>query len=213
MLLLLLLCLARPVPASYRHLSLPALCRRQQPAARKAVRVVLEQGGAAVLSLRQDDTRLPYWRCDLELRAEPGFGLMAHLETASLRPDPVRRGHCQDYLQLGRDDNMPFFTWDKSPELCGDSAPGATFDVPNGQAGRSIAAQCVTSRPAAGVGPAGRPGGAGDQRPQPGDHLLPQGGRRLRPHQLPGLRRGRPLHQARLLLRRTGQLRGGREPG
>lgn len=133
LLLLLLLCLARPAPASYRHISLPALCRRQQPAARKAARVLLEEGGAAVLSLRQDDARPPYWRCDLELRAEPGFGLMAHLETASLRPDPVRRGQCQDYLQLGRDDNMPFFTWDKSRELCGDTAPGTSFDVPNGQ--------------------------------------------------------------------------------
>ena len=37
-----------------------------------------------------------------------------------------------DYVQLGRDDNMPFYTWDKSRKLCGNMT-GYSYDVSNGQ--------------------------------------------------------------------------------
>lgn len=115
---------------SYRLLSLPEVCRQSQD--RAAARVTLEEGGAAVLSLSEGQAG-PHWRCDLELRAGPGFGLMVHVEGARLRPSVVRQGKCQDYLQLGRDDKTPFYTWDKTVQLCGDSAEGATYDVPDGQ--------------------------------------------------------------------------------
>lgn len=55
------------------------------------------------------------------------------MEEAQLRPSEVREGRCQDYVQLGRDDATPFFTWDKTPELCGVAAEGVTYDVPEGK--------------------------------------------------------------------------------
>ena len=36
-------------------------------------------------------------------------------------------------MQLGRDDNTPLFTWDKTDKLCGEQARQVAFDVPNGQ--------------------------------------------------------------------------------
>jgi len=57
---------------------------------------------------------------------------MVRIESTTLRTNTERRGKCVDYVQLGRDDNMPFFTWDKSGKLCGDMS-GFSFDVSNGQ--------------------------------------------------------------------------------
>jgi hypothetical protein len=132
MLVLVLLCLGL-LPCSlttYRVLSLPEVC--SPPQSKTTTRVNLEEGGAVVLSLGESVGR-SHWRCDLELRAGPGFGLMVHVEEASLRPSLVRQDKCQDYIQLGRDDNTPFYTWDKTKQMCGDTALGATYDVPSGQ--------------------------------------------------------------------------------
>jgi len=130
LLVLLSLGLIPGILATYRLLSLPDLCK--QGRSKTTTRVILEDGGAAVLFLGEG-VGLPHWRCDLELRAGSGFGLMVHVEEASLRPSLVRQGKCQDYLQLGRDDNTPFYTWDKTDQLCGESAQDVTYDVPNGQ--------------------------------------------------------------------------------
>jgi len=117
--------------ATYRLLSLPELCRRQSP--QKPVKIEMEEGGAAVLVLDQGEILKPYWRCDLELSAGKGQGLMVQVEDATLRPNELRPGKCDDYMQLGRDDNTPFFTWDKTGRLCGEEAKNVAFDVPNGQ--------------------------------------------------------------------------------
>lgn len=58
---------------------------------------------------------------------------MVRVEDATLRRNTERVGKCVDYVQLGRDDNMPFFTWDKSAKLSGDLAPGYSYDVNNGK--------------------------------------------------------------------------------
>jgi len=128
MLLLLLLSLLPCSLATYRILSLSDLCGQQQS---QPSRVFLEDGGAAILSLAQ--VTAPYLHCDLQLRAGPGFGLMVQVEEARLRQSLVRERRCQDYLQLGRDDNTPFWTWDKTEQLCGEQAAGSTYDVPDGQ--------------------------------------------------------------------------------
>jgi len=117
--------------ATYRLLSLPDLCRRQPP--QKPVKIEMEEGGSAVLVLDQGEILKPYWRCDLELSAAKGQGLMVQVEDATLRPNELRPGKCNDYMQLGRDDNTPFFTWDKTDKLCGEKAKNVAFDVPNGQ--------------------------------------------------------------------------------
>jgi len=117
--------------ATYRLLSLPDLCRDQK--SQKPVKIEMEEGGAAVLVLDQGEVLKPYWRCDLELAAGKGQGLMVQVEDATLRPNELRPRKCDDYMQLGRDDNTPFFTWDKTEKLCGEEARNVAFDVPNGQ--------------------------------------------------------------------------------
>ena len=132
--------------ATYRLLSLPELCKQQPPL--KPVKIEMEEGGSAVLVLDQGEILKPYWRCDLELSAGKGQGLMVQVvqstrksnrrkifqvEDATLRPNELRPGKCDDYMQLGRDDNTPFFTWDKTGKLCGEAARNVAFDVPNGQ--------------------------------------------------------------------------------
>ena len=63
--------------ATYRLLSLPELCRGQSP--QKPVKIEMEEGGAAVLVLDQGEILKPYWRCDLELSAGKGQGLMVQV--------------------------------------------------------------------------------------------------------------------------------------
>ena len=118
--------------ATYRMVALQELCRQQQPP--KIQRVTLEDGGAAIISLGQGEVSSPYWRCDLEVRAGPGQGLLVMVEEAALRTSSGGAGaRCRDYLQLGRDDATPFFTWDKTEALCGDAAAGTSYDIPTGR--------------------------------------------------------------------------------
>ena len=66
------------------------------------------------------------------MKASPGHGLVVRVENASLRRNKERMRKCVNYVQLGSDDNMPFFTRDKSANLCGDLT-GYSYDVTNGQ--------------------------------------------------------------------------------
>ena len=63
--------------ATYRLLSLPELCRRQPN--QKPVKIEMEEGGSAVLVLYQGEVSKPYWRCDLEISAGKGQGLMVQV--------------------------------------------------------------------------------------------------------------------------------------
>ena len=62
---------------TYRLLSLPELCRGPSP--QKPVKIEMEEGGAAVLVLDQGEILKPYWRCDLEISAGKGQGLMVQV--------------------------------------------------------------------------------------------------------------------------------------
>jgi len=125
-----------PLHCSYRHVALssPEICpppsQASLPPGGASKTLQLDQGTAVVLTLA--NIRLPFWKCDLDIKASPGHGLMVRVEDASLRRNTERMGKCVDYVQLGRDDNMPFFTWDKSAKLCGDLT-GYSYDVTNGQ--------------------------------------------------------------------------------
>ena len=63
--------------ATYRLLSLPELCRGQK--SQKPVKIEMEEGEAAVLVLDQGEILKPYWRCDLEISAGKGQGLMVQV--------------------------------------------------------------------------------------------------------------------------------------
>ena len=65
--------------ATYRLLSLPELCGRQPLQGQKPVKIEMEEGGSAVLVLDQGEILKPYWRCDLELSAGKGQGLMVQV--------------------------------------------------------------------------------------------------------------------------------------
>jgi len=122
------------IHCSYRHIALssPDLCPPNQEriglTASKTLR--LEQGAAAILSL--SNVRRHLWKCDLAVKASPGHGLMVRVEDSTLRINADRKGKCMDYVQLGKDDTMPFFTWNKSDKMCGDLS-GRSYDVNNGQ--------------------------------------------------------------------------------
>lgn len=124
-----------PLLGTYRHVALssPEVCPTQDlssiPTSPSKV-LELEEGAAMVLTL--SNIRMPFWKCDLDVKASPGYGIMVKVEEATLRKNLHRQGKCTDYLQLGRDDKVPFFTWDKSAKLCGDVS-GFSYEVKNGQ--------------------------------------------------------------------------------
>lgn len=129
---LVLLLLSSPSLSSYLHvdlLSTEACDQDGDP-------LHLDPGAAAVLSLESEYRSTVYksfFKCDLEIRASPGYGLMVRVEEGVL--GHVRRdgGRCTDFLQLGRGDNVPFFTVEKSDELCGEDLSQFSYDVNNGQ--------------------------------------------------------------------------------
>lgn len=133
-LVLILLLSPCPLHCSYRHIALssPEICPTTQASlpTSPSKALQLDEGTAVVLTLA--NIRLPFWKCDLDIKASPGHGLMVRIEDAMFRRNTERMGKCVDYLQLGRDDNVPFFTWDKSKKLCGDLT-GYSYDVSNGQ--------------------------------------------------------------------------------
>lgn len=130
-----LLFLFRILPCSYRHVTLssPEVCplKKQSTLSTRASKLIqLEHGSAMVLTM--SNIKLPFWKCDLDIKASPGYGLMVRVEEAKLRESSKKDGKCEDYLQLGNDDNIPFFTLEKSKKLCGDIS-SYSYDVSNGQ--------------------------------------------------------------------------------
>jgi len=119
-----LTCLVTTCLASYRLVSLssPDLClssHKVSLAPKETKTLELEQSSAAILTLQASNGKVPFSRCDLKVRSSPGHGLMLRVEAGELRQNERRAGKCVDYVQFGRDDSMPFFTWDKTAKLCG----------------------------------------------------------------------------------------------
>ena len=92
----------------------------------------LDQGSAAILTIQANNGKVPFSKCDLKIKSSDGLGLMVMVETGVLRQNSQRKGKCIDYLQLGRDDNTPFFTWDKSDKFCGQFS-GTSWSIDSGE--------------------------------------------------------------------------------
>jgi len=129
--LLILIC---PSVSRYSHIDLltSEACQQSDKP------LLLEHGAAAVLSLdvEPDESSYSFFKCDLVVHASPNYGLMVQVEEGKL--GQLREGdgsRCAgEYLQIGRGDNLPFFTLDKTKKLCGKSlANFSRFEANNGQ--------------------------------------------------------------------------------
>ena len=69
----------------------------------------LGQGTTVVLTLAS--IRLSIWKCNLDIEARPGLGLIVRVKKGRLTQE--RFGKCVDYV-------VPVFIWYKSVKLCGD---------------------------------------------------------------------------------------------
>ena len=130
-------CLVATCRASYRHVSLssPDLCLSPSSLslAPGLIRTVqLEESSAVILTIVANNGKVPFSKCDLKVKSSPGHGLMVRVETGALRKSSRGRAKCIDYLQLGRDDSTPFFTWDKSEKFCGEFS-GTSYTEKDGE--------------------------------------------------------------------------------
>ena len=130
-------CLLATCRASYRHVSLssPDLCLSPSSLslAPGLIRTVqLEESSAVILTIVANNGKVPFSKCDLKVKSSPGHGLMVRVETGALRKSSRGRAKCIDYLQLGRDDSTPFFTWDKSEKFCGEFS-GTSYTEKDGE--------------------------------------------------------------------------------
>ena len=130
-------CLFATCRASYRHVSLssPDLCLSPSSLslAPGLIRTVqLEESSAVILTIVANNGKVPFSKCDLKVKSSPGHGLMVRVETGALRKSSRGRAKCIDYLQLGRDDSTPFFTWDKSEKFCGEFS-GTSYTEKDGE--------------------------------------------------------------------------------
>ena len=57
-------------------------------------------------------------RCEILLQAPEGFGLAAYVEEMHLREN-TKTEDCEDYVQFGEKDIIPFVTLRKSKKICG----------------------------------------------------------------------------------------------
>ena len=132
-----LTCLFVTCQASYRHVSLssPDLClsTNSLSLAPGLIRTVtLEESSAVILTIIANNGKVPFRKCDLKIKSSPDHGLMVRVETGALRQSTRGRAKCIDYLQLGRDDSTPFYTWDKTEKLCGEFS-GTSYTDNNGE--------------------------------------------------------------------------------
>lgn len=87
--------------------------------------------GAALLTL--DRLSLEVSKCSVKIEADHGLGLMVYIEEMYLRSSSTSGDiTCQDYVQFGRDDRIPFYTIFKSEKLCGNMT-GFRYDEPGGK--------------------------------------------------------------------------------
>jgi len=129
----------KTVAGSYRYLYLENadICSKE-----KSDSKTLDIGaGSAIFALenasmyKTDKTRDKYKKCQILVKANEGYGLMAYVEQMHLRqdtrPSSASLPKCIDYIQFGRDDMIPFVTVYKSDKFCGERS-GLKYDEPGG---------------------------------------------------------------------------------
>lgn len=90
--------------------------------------------GALILSLT-NNTQFDFGKkkiCNILIKAKPGDGLMVHAEQFRLRTNSDAGGDCHDYIEFGREDNLPFWTTERSGKLCG-VRRDVNYEDPDGQ--------------------------------------------------------------------------------
>lgn len=99
--------------------------------------------GSTILELKNPSKRLqPEYRnklkeCEIKLKAPDNFGIIAYIEEMSMRLSR-KDGGCIDYIQFGKDDNIPWYTLEKSKKTCGvkdgktNSSRGVFFEEEDG---------------------------------------------------------------------------------
>ena len=61
-------------------------------------------------------------------RPPAGYGLLVHAEDYRLRTNSKAANDCHDYIEFGREDDIPLWTMDRSGKLCG-SRPNVKYHV------------------------------------------------------------------------------------
>merc|ERR1712130_753482 len=90
--------------------------------------------GALILSLT-NNTHFDFGKkkiCNILIKAKPGDGLMVHAEQFRLRTNSDAEGDCHDYIEFGREDNIPLWTSERSGKLCG-VRRDVNYEDPDGQ--------------------------------------------------------------------------------
>jgi len=90
--------------------------------------------GALILSLT-NSTHFDFGSkkiCNILIKAKPGDGLMVHAEQFRLRTNSDVKGDCHDYIEFGREDNIPLWTSERSGKLCG-VRRDVNYEDPDGQ--------------------------------------------------------------------------------
>jgi len=90
--------------------------------------------GALILSLT-NNTHFDFGKkkiCNILIKAKPGDGLMLHAEQFRLRTNSDAEGDCHDYIEFGREDNIPLWTSERSGKLCGVRRE-VNYEDPDGQ--------------------------------------------------------------------------------
>jgi len=70
--------------------------------------------------------------CNILIKAKLGYGLLVHAEDFRLRTNSAAPGDCHDYIEFGREDDIPLWTAEKSGRLCGNRRD-VKYEDPGGQ--------------------------------------------------------------------------------
>lgn len=70
--------------------------------------------------------------CNILIKAKLGYGLLVHAEDFRLRTNSAVPGDCHDYIEFGREDDIPLWTLERSGKLCG-TRSDVKYEEPGGQ--------------------------------------------------------------------------------
>jgi len=90
--------------------------------------------GALILSLTNKSytTFGEKKNCNILIKAKLGYGLLVYAEIFRLRTNSDEPGDCHDYIEFGREDDIPLWTLERSGKLCG-IKNDVKYEEPGGQ--------------------------------------------------------------------------------